>query len=218
MKMDGRSLKNKQAMKRETKGSPKPRSNTNSKSSTCSMNSHMSSSGSEFGSYCEISLKQLVERQNSQNEEKEGLLGAQTQDTQNLSSVQNAMQSESCQSCVNQNYKGDKQHVVDVDKEIYEQIDTKKFSSTSDTDWTVSDISGTKKTKSKRAHKCAGCCCTITLSTVFSVVISVSLVCLLLRYSNEPAMMSYHPEGKAQVLNTGQVKQFNSFRKTLFLF
>lgn len=216
--MDGQTLKQKPSMKCETKeASPKPWRNTSSKSSTCSMDSHTSSSGSEFGSYCEITnikSKQLslVERQNSQNEEKEGLLGAQTQnETQNTQTFSPVHR---LQSCVNQNYKSDKEHVVDLDKVIYEQIDTKKPSSKSDTDWTVLDTSRTKKSKSKCARTCAGCCCTVTLSTFFSVVISVSLIFLFLRYSNEPAMVRYHPEGTAQVPKTGQVKQFHSLNDT----
>ena len=190
----------------------KSRSSANSKSNTGSMADNTSSSESEFGSYCEITniktnKMSLVERQNSQNEEREGLLGAQTQEI-HTSPVQGLSQTETCGKCVgNQHYKCENEHVIDMidaEKELYEQIDSKKFPSTTDTDWTESSISKTKKSKPKRVRNCSSCCCTITLSTVFSVVISVSLMFILLRYSGDTAMMR-EIQGPAQVPNIGQV-------------
>ena len=196
----------------------KPRSSANLKSNTCSMADNISSSESEFGSYCEITniksltnKMSLVERQNSQNEEREGLLGAQTHletwEIHTASPVQGLSQTETCGKCVgNQDYKCENEHVInmfDAEKE-YEQIDSKTFSSTTETDWTESDISKTKKSKSKRVRNCPSCCCTVTLSTVFSVVILVSLMFIFLRYSGDTAMMREF-QGPPQVPNIGQV-------------
>ena len=182
---------------------------TNSKSNTSSMDTHSRSSGSDgdsdFGSYCKLTYSSehsnptLPERQNSKNEERESLLDAQKQ---TLSPEQIMLGTDTCQSCVNQNYKVDS--VVNIDKEIYDQTDPKNsnFSSTSDTDWTVSDSSKTKKAK----RACSSCFCTITLSTFFSVLISVSVMVLLFRYLNEPVVMSTHPNGTTQDPDIGQVK------------
>ena len=201
-------------MRCETKedSSTKRMMDTNSKSNTCSMDTHSRSSGSDgnsdFGSYCNLTYNSehsnptLTKRQNSQNEEREGSLDAQKQ---MLSPEQIMLGTDTCQSCVNQNYEGDSVVTIELpEKVIYEQSDPKNsnFSSTSDTDWTVSDSSRTKKAK----RACSSCFCTIALSTIFSVLISGSVMVLLFRYLDEPVVMSTYLKGTAQDPNIGQVK------------
>ena len=134
----------------------------------------------EIDSYCELTF---LERQNSQNEEKEA---------ERCSRAQVSKQTESL-NCSQKHYSEvdslvsdtGETTVINIDESLKElayhernvQNKSKHFASGSD--WTESDKSGAKVARSRT---CSRCLCTISISAIVSICVSACITILLVVY------------------------------------
>ena len=150
----------------------------------CISNMDEDSDSNEIGSYCELTL---IDRQNSQNEEKEACNSVMFKEIKNPTNLMDNPQQDLDETNMMPEYKETTVlNIEDTDRENFPADRNKsKFSSVS-TDWKGSSDSNFKSVKSG----CSSCLCTITLSTIVSICVSASVAILLVVYLTRSSVVN----------------------------